>query len=71
VFEEFARKVAPTIHLFGNVDITLDPAITAVLKSFGRVGVPLAVYYPPGKGSEPVILPELLTEKIVLDAIGK
>jgi Ca2+-binding RTX toxin-like protein len=29
VFEEFARKVAPTIHLFGNVDINLDPAITA------------------------------------------
>jgi Ca2+-binding RTX toxin-like protein len=29
VFEEFARKVAPTIHLFGNVDISLDPAITA------------------------------------------
>jgi thiol:disulfide interchange protein len=48
-----------------------DPTITAVLKSFGRVGVPLAVYYPPGKGSEPIILPELLTEKIVLDAIGK
>ena len=48
-----------------------DPAITAALKSFGRVGVPLAVYYPPGKGSDPVMLPELLTEKIVLDAIGK
>jgi Ca2+-binding RTX toxin-like protein len=29
VFEEFARKVAPTIHLFGNVDINLDPAITS------------------------------------------
>ena len=29
VFEEFARKVAPTIHLFGNIDISLDPAITA------------------------------------------
>ena len=29
VFEEFARKVAPTIHLFGNVDIHLDPAITS------------------------------------------
>ena len=29
VFEEFARKIAPTIHLFGNVDIHLDPAITA------------------------------------------
>jgi thiol:disulfide interchange protein DsbD len=48
-----------------------DPAITAALKSFGRVGVPLAVYYPAGKGSEPIILPELLTEKIVLDAIAK
>ena len=29
VFEEFARKIAPTIHLFGNVDIHLDPAITS------------------------------------------
>jgi thiol:disulfide interchange protein DsbD len=48
-----------------------DPAITAVLKSFGRVGVPLAVYYPSGQESAPVVLPELLTEKIVLDAIGK
>jgi thiol:disulfide interchange protein len=48
-----------------------DPAITAALKSFGRVGVPLAVYYPLGKSSEPIVLPELLTEKIVLDAIRK
>lgn len=48
-----------------------DPAITAALKSFGRVGVPLAVYYPVGKGSAPVVLPELLTEKIVLEALGK
>ncbi|MEQ1781099.1 MAG: peroxidase family protein, partial [Hyphomonadaceae bacterium] len=29
VFEEFARKVAPTIHLFGNNDITLNAAITS------------------------------------------
>src|SRR6476661_2159170 len=29
VFEEFARKVSPNIHLFGNNDIHLDPAITA------------------------------------------
>jgi len=48
-----------------------DPAITAALKSFGRVGVPLAVYYPPGKGSDPVVLPELLTEQIVIDALIK
>ncbi len=48
-----------------------DPTITAALKSFGRVGVPLVVYYPAGKESDPILLPELLTEKIVLDAIGK
>ena len=48
-----------------------DPSITVALKSFGRVGVPLAVYYPVGKGSAPVVLPELLTEKIVLEALGK
>ena len=48
-----------------------DPAITAALKSFGRVGVPLAVFYPAGKGSSPVVLPELLTEKIVLETLGK
>jgi thiol:disulfide interchange protein DsbD len=48
-----------------------DPAITAALKSFDRVGVPLAVYYPPGKASDPVVLPELLTEKIVFEALVK
>ena len=47
-----------------------DPAITEALKSFGRVGVPLAVFYPAGQGSEPIVLPELLTEKIVLDTLG-
>ena len=48
-----------------------DPAITAALKSFGRVGVPLAVFYPQGKGSDPVVLPELLTEKIMLETLGR
>ena len=37
-----------------------DPSITAALKSFGRVGVPLVVFYPAGKNSEPMVLPELL-----------
>jgi thiol:disulfide interchange protein DsbD len=48
-----------------------DPAITAALKSFGRVGVPLVVFYPAGQGSQPVVLPELLTETIVLQALGR
>ena len=45
-----------------------DKDITAYLQSFGRAGVPIYVYYPPG-GKEPVILPQVLTESIVIEAI--
>ena len=48
-----------------------DPTITAALKSFDRVGVPLVVYYPPGNEGKPLILPELLTERLVIDALKK
>lgn len=44
-----------------------DPKITQYLSDFGRGGVPLYVYYPPGK--EPVVLPQLLTPTIVRKAI--
>lgn len=47
-----------------------DPAITAVLQRFGRSGVPLYVYYPPGSHSEPVVLPQILTPGLVLSSIG-
>lgn len=46
-----------------------DPAITRYLESFGRSGVPLYVFYP-GSGYEAVVLPQLLTEAIVIDAIA-
>lgn len=46
-----------------------DPAITGYLESFGRSGVPLYVFYP-GSGYEAVVLPQLLTEAIVIDAIA-
>ncbi len=46
-----------------------DPAITAFLRAHGRDGVPLYLYYAPG-AREPVELPQLLTEGIVLEAIG-
>jgi len=48
-----------------------NPEITAALKKFGRVGVPFYVLYPRGRSDQPVILPEILTEKIVLDALSK
>ena len=48
-----------------------NPKTTAALKKFGRVGVPFYVVYPRGKADQPIILPELLTERIVLDALSK
>jgi thiol:disulfide interchange protein DsbD len=47
---------------------TQNPEITAVLRQFGRAGVPLYVFYP-GGGQQPRVLPQLLTESIVLDQI--
>lgn len=47
-----------------------DPAITAYLRQNGRDGVPLYVYYPAG-GRPPVVLPQILTEATVLDALDK
>lgn len=46
-----------------------DVDIGAFVKSHGRSGIPLYVMYPRGKGSEPIILPQLLTRDIVLSAI--
>lgn len=45
-----------------------DAAIAAKLAEYGRAGVPLYLYYPPGAGA-PVVLPQILTEAIVLQAI--
>jgi thiol:disulfide interchange protein DsbD len=46
-----------------------DPEITSLLQKFERNGVPLYLYFPPGRGSEIVILPQVLTEDTVLEAL--
>ncbi len=48
-----------------------NPEITAALKKFGRVGVPFYVIYPAGRAGDPVTLPEILTESILLEALKK
>ena len=48
-----------------------DADIGRFVQSHGRSGIPLYVMYPSGVGSEPVILPQLLTRDIVLTAIEK
>ena len=45
-----------------------DPAIGALLREHGREGVPLYLVYPAGGGG-PVLLPQVLTEGIVLRAL--
>jgi len=45
--------------------------ITAELNRFGRAGVPLVLVYPIGAGKPPIVLPELLTPGIVLQALDQ
>ena len=47
---------------------TENPKITKALESFSRTGVPLYLLYPK-RGREARVLPQILTEKIVLEAI--
>ena len=76
VNERVALQNSRIVSLFKEKNITFmvadwtrrDEAITQWLASFGRNGVPLYVYYPPGK--DPVVLPQLLTPDLVADAIG-
>lgn len=67
-----------TMKTFHERDVTLMIAdwtrrsqeITDFLAEYGYNGVPLNVYYPPN-GGEPVILPQLLSEDIILRTLSK
>lgn len=60
-----SRRIA---HLQGDWT-SGDPAITELLRANGREGVPLYLYFAAGQ-SRPAILPQILTEGIVLEALG-
>ncbi|MXW45684.1 MAG: hypothetical protein F4109_09610 [Gammaproteobacteria bacterium] len=45
-----------------------DPEITEVLQRHGRAGVPLYLYFKPGS-AEALVLPQILTPDLVIDAI--
>lgn len=47
-----------------------DPAIAAELRRFGRAGVPMVLVYPANPALPPKLLPTLLTEGIVLEALN-
>ena len=53
-------------------DYTKVPAaMTEELNRFGRAGVPLVLVYPKDISAAPMVLPELLTPSIVLNALAK
>ncbi|MBT5073879.1 MAG: hypothetical protein HOM63_09165 [Kordiimonadaceae bacterium] len=47
-----------------------NPDITKTLQSYGRIGVPLYLYFPSGRSIDnPDILPQILTPDIVIEAL--
>jgi thiol:disulfide interchange protein DsbD len=46
-----------------------NPEITRILERFGRSGVPLYVLY--RRGKDPVVLPQILTESLVIEHIAQ
>lgn len=76
VNERVALKSEAVQRYFAEHNVTLmiadwtaqNKAIATYLATFGRNGVPLYVYYPPG--ASPVILPQVLTPGLVLDTLN-
>jgi thiol:disulfide interchange protein DsbD len=62
-----AMQAAKAVYLVGDWT-RRDDAITAELQRHGRSGVPLYLLYAPGR-TAPRILPQLLTEGTVVDAL--
>ena len=48
-----------------------DAVIGEELKKYGRAGVPLYLILPGQSNDEPLILPQLLTADIIIEAINK
>ncbi|MNH51730.1 Thiol:disulfide interchange protein DsbD precursor [compost metagenome] len=69
-----SRRTAETLKVHDAVYLVADwtrrdDAITAELERHGRSGVPLYLLYTPGR-PEPRILPQLLTEGVLIEALG-
>ncbi|MGQ9805242.1 MAG: protein-disulfide reductase DsbD family protein [Chlorobiales bacterium] len=70
------EEVRAKINALGVVPIKADwtnrnDEITQLLKKFGRSGVPLYVVFPAGKLEEPIVLPEVITKEMLIDALEK
>ncbi|MBK1661076.1 thioredoxin family protein [Paracraurococcus ruber] len=76
VNEQLVIRTAPVQAAFAGRNIAYlkgdwtqgDAAIGSLLRAHGREGVPLYLLYPAGGGA-PLVLPQVLTEGIVLRAL--
>ncbi|WP_263358190.1 protein-disulfide reductase DsbD family protein [Acidicapsa ligni] len=79
VNERVALRTAQVDDAFRKGNVALlkadwtshDDAISQVLTSYGRSGVPAYALYAPGSTDAPTLLPEVLTPGIVIDALSK
>jgi thiol:disulfide interchange protein len=75
--ERIAIATAPVRRAFDTYGVAYlkgdwtrqDPEITRFLREHGRDGVPLYIYYPAG-GQPPDVLPQILTETMLLQRIA-
>ena len=65
-FESMLRR-ADAAYVKGDWTLR-DEKVTDFLAQFGRIGVPLYVVYP--RGGEPIVLPQILTEGLLEEALG-
>lgn len=78
VNERLALSTADVAKVFANHKVAAlkadwtnqDPAVTDLLASHSRSGVPLYLYYPPNAAT-PVVLPQLLTAATIIAAVNK
>ncbi len=76
--KKIALDTKRTQQAFKDNNVTLmvadwtskNPEITEFLRKFGYNGVPLNVFYPAG-GGEPTVLPQILSEETVINAISQ
>ena len=48
-----------------------DPDITKLLSKFNRSGVPLYVIFPGSRPDQPIVLPEVITQDLVLAKLAE
>lgn len=79
VNEKLALNTAEVSGAFAKAQVTVlegdwtrqNPEITRVLARYGRNGVPLYLYFPPGSDiARPQILPQVLTPQILTGLVG-